>query len=110
LGFRRTLADFDKRITFEKPVKTPNGQGGFITTWSTICTVWARILPISAKEKRRADQTVMTETHTISIRYRRDIKATCRCKYKNRYFSIIALINPEEANEWLDINAKEVVV
>lgn len=110
MSFHRSLADFDKRIIFEKPVKTPNGQGGFVTTWTMACTVWARLLPTSAKEQRQSDQTVLTISHTISIRHRRDIKSSYRVKYKNRYFSIVSIVNPEEACEWMDILAKEVTV
>ncbi len=108
--FKRQISDLDKRIIFEKPVKTPNGQGGFVTTWAVACTVWARLLPTSAKEQRQSEQMVLTISHTISIRYRRDIRSSYRIKYKNRYFSIVSFVNPEEACEWLDVNCKETAI
>jgi SPP1 family predicted phage head-tail adaptor len=106
--FKRQISDLDKRIIFEKPVKTPNGQGGFVTTWAVACTVWGRILPTSAKEQRQSDQTVLTISHTISIRHRRDVKSSWRIRYKNRFFSIVGLVNPEENSEWVDVLVKEV--
>lgn len=108
MSFSRNIADFDKRIILEKPMVSRTAQGGTATTWTTACTVWARILPTSAKEQRQSEQTVMTVSHTISIRYRRDVKASWKIKYKNRYFNIVSMVNPEEAGEWLDMNCKEV--
>ena len=54
-----------------------------------------------------SDKETMTVSHTISIRHRRDIRSNWRAKYKNRYFAIVGIVNPEEANEWLDVNVME---
>lgn len=106
--FPRDISYFDKTIMLQRSMKVPNGQGGFVATWNDVCSVWARILPTSAKEQRQSEQTVLTVSHTISIRHRRDIKASWRIRYKNRYFSIVSMINPEEAGEWIDLLCKEV--
>lgn len=109
--FTRNIADYNKQITFQKPARVPNDIGGFTTTWvSATDSIWARILPTSAKESREADKDTMTVSHTISIRYRRDIRPSWRIKYKLRYFAVVGMVNPEEADEWLDINALEVKV
>jgi len=107
--FNRKIADYDKRIIFQKQSRVSNGMGGFTSTWSDATTkIWARILPTSAKESRLSDKETMTVSHTMSIRYRRDIRPSWRVKFKNRYFAIVGMVNPEEADEWLDINVLEV--
>ena len=108
--FCRDISQMDKRITFQRKAKVSNAMGGFSSTWTDITTspVWARILPTSAKETRQSDKETMTVSHTISIRYRRDIRPSWRIRYKNRYFAIVGLVNPQEDNEWWDINVKEV--
>ena len=110
--FNRNIYDLDKRVVFQKPTKTSNGMGGFTTTWSSVTngTVWARLLPVSAKESRTTEKETMTISHTATIRYRRDIRPTYRVKFKKRYFAIVGMVNPEECNEWLDMNLQEVKV
>jgi SPP1 family predicted phage head-tail adaptor len=107
--FSRPIDELDKRIVLEKPTITPNGQGGFTTTWSTVATIWARLLPTSAKEARQSEKETMTVSHTVTIRYRGDVKPSWRIKFKNRYFAIVGITNPEEVNEWLDILCKEAI-
>ncbi len=106
--FSRNIADYNKRVNLQKSTKVSNGMGGFTKTWSTVDTVWGRILPVSAKESREAGKDTMTVSHTISIRYRKDIRPTWRINFKHRYFAIVGMVNPEECNEWLDMNCKEV--
>ena len=109
--FKRSIVDYDKRISFQKPVIASNGMGGFTSTWTAVDSeVWARILPVSAKESRESDKETMTVSHTISIRYRRDIRPSWRIKFKLRYFAIVGMVNPEECGEWWDLNVKEVKI
>ena len=108
--FSRNISEMDKIISFQRPRKVSNGMGGFVSTWEDATTdpIWARILPISAKESRLSDKETMTVSHTAFIRYRRDIRPSWRMKYKNRYFAITGMANPQEDGEWLDFNLKEV--
>jgi len=108
--FVRNIADYNKRIVLQKPRVARTAQGGYTTTWSTVDTVWARILPVSAKESRETDKETMTISHTVSIRYRRDIRPTWRLNFKLRYFALVGITNPEECDEWLDINVLEVKI
>jgi SPP1 family predicted phage head-tail adaptor len=105
--FERDMSELDKRVSLQRPTKASNGMGGFVVTWSTVDTIWARVLPTSAKEARQSEKETMEISHTITIRFRRDVRGSWRIKMKNRYFAIVGIVNPEEANEWLDINARE---
>lgn len=104
---RNVLAEMNKRVTLQKPVKTPNSQGGFAITWSDEDTIWAAIWPVSAKSITQDAQIVKEMTHRIRIHFRRNVRVSKRLKYKNRYFNIVSIINPNEENEWLDILCKE---
>ena len=106
--FKREIADLKHRITIQKPARVSNGMGGFAVTWTNVATVWARILPVSAKEARESEREAMTISHTVSIRWRSDLRPTWRLKHKTAYLSIVGIVNPELANEWLDINCLEI--
>ena len=100
-------SELNKRITFQRPVKAPDGMGGFVTTWTTAATVWAAIWPMSASETIKAAQTGMTITHRIRIRYRDGLKASWRVSWGGKYLNIVSIINPSSSNRWLDLLVKE---
>jgi len=98
----------NKRIELQVSSKVANGTGGFVTTWATLATVWAAIWPLSANDVQEAMKTSAQTTHRVRIRYRDNVKSSMRIKFGNRYFSIIAPpINPNMANEYLDLLCKE---
>jgi SPP1 family predicted phage head-tail adaptor len=82
-------------------------MGGFTTTWVDAATVFAAIWPTSAREQVTANSLSMTISHRIRIRYRSVLKAAWRISYRGRRFNIVSIINPNEANEYLDIMCKE---
>lgn len=99
--------DLNKRITWQQQTKVPDGMGGFTITWVDVCTVWCAIWPVSANEIVAANATAMVVSHKIRQRYRSVFKSSWRGKFGNRYFSIVSIINPNEANEYLDLMCKE---
>ena len=104
------ISELRHYVEWQYPVKTPDGMGGFTQTFVTACSVWARILPTSAKELRQSEQQSATVSHTVRIRYRSVFKPSWRMKFKGRYFAIVGgPVNPEEANIWLDLNVKETI-
>ena len=96
----------NKRITFQIS-STSAGEG--ITSWSDYCTVWAAILPHVGNRRYQAKQLDSEIEGQIIIRYRDDITSSMRIKYLDRYFQILSIINPGEANTQLEIEYKEVL-
>lgn len=101
------IGDLNKRVTWQYKTRTPNGMGGFTETWVDAATVWAAIWPVSATEMAKAGSERMVVTHRIRIRFRRPFRADWRGKFGNRYFNIVGITNPAEANEYLDVMCKE---
>lgn len=103
------IGSLNKRISIEAPTKAPDGMGGFDETWAEKASdVAAAIWGISAKEQIASMGATMTMTHRIRIRYRSDIRSSWRLKYKNSYFDIVSIVNPEMGNRVLDIMVKAV--
>ena len=98
----------NKTISIEAPTKTPDGMGGTTNSWKVIVTdIPAAIWSISATEQVKAQGETMIISHRIRIRYRKDIKPNWRLKYKDSYYNIVSIINPDMGNKILDIMAKE---
>lgn len=101
------IGDLNKRITLQSKTSVADGMGGTTDAFADVCTVWAAIWPTSAREQVEANQTVMTISHRVRIRYRSDIKASWKIKFGERYFAIVSIINPSERNQMLDLLCRE---
>lgn len=101
------FSELQKRITFQKPLKTDDGNFGSIITWQDVATVWAKIEPLSGREFFESQQIQKEITHKITIRSRKDINETMRIKYEERYFNIEAILDLEEKGKIMEIMATE---
>lgn len=101
------IGDLKKRVTLQSPTRTADGMSGFTVSWKDEGSVWAAIWPLSASEQVQGMQSAMTISGRVRIWYRADLKASWRLKYKNRYFNIVSIVNPNEAGVYLDLLVKE---
>jgi SPP1 family predicted phage head-tail adaptor len=100
--------DRDKRVTFQVPVRTPDGMGGFnATTWSTQCKQWAKIESVSGSKSYETQQVMHGVTHTITTRYFAGATPDCRILFRGRVFAIGSMANVEECNREILWFAKE---
>ena len=56
------------RLELEIRHDVSDGQGGVVTGFSVVTSLWARIVPASSGHEERADEQVFTVTHRIWIR------------------------------------------
>jgi SPP1 family predicted phage head-tail adaptor len=100
------IGTLNQRVTFQAPLQTPDGLGGFNVTWQNMFTTWAAIWPISAKE--RITSNVTDITHRIRIRYKAGIKSDWRIQFGSVYFSLIGSpIDYRMQHLYLDMTCKE---
>lgn len=105
------IGDLNKRLELQKKTQVADGVGGYTDTYTTECTVWGALWPISSKEQVQAGQMAGEVTHRVRIRYRRVVRSDWRVKYGNRYFAITGPpINMDEANKMLEFICKEVAL
>lgn len=95
------------RVTIQKKNGGTNDGGGNITpNWENVATVWAKVEP-AAFEKVQAGQSVQQITHTVTIRYRADLTATCRLVFNGRILDIKYITNTNERNREMVISCLE---
>lgn len=97
----------NKRITMEENNTTPDGSGGFISSWTEFASVWAEIEPIKYEENFISGQVQNKATHSITIRYINSLKPSMRINYSNRIFNIVSVFNHMEQNQVITIIAEE---
>jgi len=86
------------RVTIQYQVRAENAIGEDEITWTTLATVWMKIIPKSGAVYYSAHQDDSTVSGYFSIRHRSDIEPTMRIKFGDRYLYIVAVWSPDEKN------------
>jgi SPP1 family predicted phage head-tail adaptor len=98
------------RVTFQKLTTTRGLSGGEKNEWVGVCTVWARVSPLSGKALFAAQQNHSEVTGTIDMRYRADINAKMRAMYEGKTYHIHAVIDPDLRHKELRLMVSEGLV
>ena len=97
------IGDMRHRITFQKPIKTPDGHKGHTVKWQDVITVWASVEPLSGREYFSSHQISAVVTHRVKIRYREGLIETMRIKHRERVLAIESILDKKERREELEI-------
>jgi SPP1 family predicted phage head-tail adaptor len=98
-------------VTLQTPASASDGDGGFTDTWTTLATVWASIVPATARDLERvvAGTVQSSATHLVTIRYLAGVTTKTRVVFGSRLFSVTGMQNPEERNISLVLVCQEIV-
>jgi SPP1 family predicted phage head-tail adaptor len=98
----------NKLITIQELAQTTTDGGEITEAPVTVCTCWAAIDPLTAREEWLARQSQATTTHKITILYRSGITCRMRASWGGRLFHFEAVMNVAEENREMVILATEV--
>lgn len=101
------ISDLAKRIELQAPTDSIDSYGQATRTWATYATVFASVIPSGGSEASVADVMQVTQSHTITIRYRSDVEATHRALMSGRHFNFTFIRNIDERSRWIEITATE---
>lgn len=101
------IGDMRKRIELQAPTDSIDSYGQATRTWATYATVFASVIPSGGSESSVADVMQVTQSHTITIRYRSDVAATHRALMSGRHFNFTFVRNIDERGRWIEIAAIE---
>ena len=77
------------RLSLLKPVKTPDGMGGFKTSWESAGSVWAEFRTPNTKELSAMGTMVSDLIRPISIRRHKDIRRGWRALNQGRTYEVL---------------------
>ena len=95
------------RLVLERPVETPDGQGGVTVGFSALATLWARIEPVAARAEEAAGALPVTVTHRIRLRRRNDLAGGMRLRKGARLVAIRAFCDPDESGRYTLCDCEE---
>lgn len=93
-----------------------DANGDRTEAWASVHQCWASIESGNGREFFAARQVMADLTHTIRLRYRVGLTPAMRVKYTDqktratRYFDIKSILNPDERDEMLTMQAVEVLI
>lgn len=97
------------RVEIQAPAKSYDSEGQQLTTWTTVATVWAEIIPLTGREYFQAKAVNAEITHRVVMRYRRGMKTTWRLLYGARALEIISIADAEENHVESELLCREVI-
>ena len=95
------------RLILQTQNGTPDGMGGFVTSWVTVATIWGDIMPVSMRERAQGDKLISDYSHKIIVRYTDIIPPIGRFVYESRAFNIVSAVNPDNSGSHLVIYCHE---
>lgn len=105
------LSELRHRITIQRSVSMIDDMGNLIQQGlEDICTVWAKILPYTAKISDGYAEEVKEVDYRIAIRYRDDIKITDTIHWQGRTLMQTAPpYGKDGKRQWLILECRELV-
>lgn len=95
------------RLELQRQDETPDGSGGFASTWTAIGDIWAQVIPIGVSPVERAGNRFAEATHRIVVRAENAVSAGMRLRKGPRLFDIDAVFDPDETGRWLVCMSRE---
>lgn len=102
----------NKRIDVHGNIESENDLGEQTFEFGPLKKIWAAIIPQTGALQRQQANTILTHvTHKIIVRYSagKFITKEMKIHYKHHEFEIKYILNPYEANEFLEIFVQEVL-
>ncbi len=102
-----TIGELRQRIVIQTLSTAPDDQGGSTETWTTFATVWAKIEPVSSRERYYSEQIQYQRSHKITMRYLAGVTNTMRISFDSRTFQIKGTRRLDERRFWMAVDVEE---
>ncbi len=101
------IGALSRRVTLERPDRTPDAGGGASTVWTPVATVWARVSSEPRRDREVADDLAARVEHTVVVRWRSDVEPGWRVLSGGRTLRVQALADRDQAKRWLHLQCEE---
>ena len=97
------------QLSLQDPTETPDGSGGFATTWVERATVWAALEPASQRLEAWGQRQVSEAGTRITIRFRSDVRVGQRLVSASKTYRIELVSDLDGTGRYLICHAREEV-
>ena len=96
----------DRRITIKTFTTSTDTFGQINKSFSTLASVWAKVVERSGSEKEVSDQIVAVKKVDFFIRHRSDVNEQMRIEYDGKTYTIEAIINSDSRDSFQRIETR----
>ena len=97
----------NRRITIQKQINTPDGEGGYSIAWATFISTFAKVDSNAGSEPYFADQLYPHAQFSITIRYRKGIIPGMRILLGTHTLRIRSIVDPTYEHVYLTLRCEE---
>lgn len=90
--------------SLQRITKTPDGGGGYTSTWTPYATVRVYFEQQSGRERISADRIDAITRNRVYMRFRTDVREADRVVIGTRAYNIRAAIDLELRKQWLQLD------
>lgn len=94
-------------LVFQRRQTQSDGMGGQDLDWVDLFSTKGDVRPLSGREALTGMQREASVSHRIFIRYRDGLLPSDRIVMRGNHMQIIAIINVEMRNRWLELQCLE---
>lgn len=101
--------DLNKRVTFERMTRVPDGGGGWTQAWGDPLTVWAQFSPERGRERIKAGRVADAMAGVLRIRsstQSRALTPSHRVTVDGMVWNVRAIANPDQRNVMLEMTVE----
>lgn len=80
--------ELDQRILIQFEVRTPDNYGGAALAWKALAKVWAKVRPVSGRERLAGGTIAAPALYRFTIRRRADVTEGMRIMWNGKPFNI----------------------
>ena len=102
----KDIGALNRRLVLEAPAETGDGTGEVVRTYEAVATLWAQVMPVSARGDIAAYSLGAALRHRIVVRARSGISTRHRLRDGARVFRIMA-VRESDGRRFLEIDAEE---
>lgn len=102
----KDIGALNRRLVLEAPAETGDGTGGIVRTYEAVATLWAHVMPVSARDDISADSLGAVLRRRIVIRARGDISTRHRLRDGARVYRVVA-VRESFGRRFLEIDVEE---
>ena len=106
--------DLSELIIIEELSNSGDGFGGYKPAWFSKYVTWAQFKPLYNKKFFGHEIAVSKQLNSVNyyefvLRYREGVTNKMRIKLKNKYFSVVKVIDTDQQQKFLEIIAQEII-
>lgn len=98
--------ELDQRIAFRRKTLTSDGLGGSELVFADYASAWARVKPLSGRERQQSQRPEGVKAYEIVVRNRDDILDDDVIRWRGRDMNIRFIREKGPRDSWLYIEAE----